>query len=132
MNLRKKRRVTQRFGFTLMEMMAVVAIIVMLAGAATWGFMRYQESSRIGKAKMDLSKINLAVETYYTDHNNNYPDNLQVLTVPEGNAPAYLDEKLLIDPWGRPYRHDFQQRDKTGRVLIWSEGSGKDIRNWDL
>jgi general secretion pathway protein G len=123
----------RRSAFTLMEMMAVVAIIVMLAGMGTWGYMRYLESARENKAKMDITHIGQAVEQYKND-TGNYPDNLQVLTMPMDNKPAFLEAKDLIDPWNQPYVYEPQNLNPaTFRPRIHSNHpgpGGQPISNW--
>ena len=66
MNIRRKR------GFTLIELMIVVAIIAILAAIAVpwWG--RYTYRARRTDGQKILMHIAQAEERYYTDHNN-YP-----------------------------------------------------------
>ena len=53
----RKQKVVPRYGFTLIEMMAVVAIIVMVAGVATVGVMSYMEQAKRGVAKAQRKKL---------------------------------------------------------------------------
>ena len=129
MILRKTNPVT-RGAFTLMEMLVVVAIIVMLAGLSTWGYMRYLETAKSSKAKMDCSHISSAVEAYNIE-TGNYPGSLQELLQPVGSKPAYLSDKDLLDPWNRPYSYDPNSRNSLGKPKIFTrDSSGTEINNW--
>jgi Type II secretion system (T2SS), protein G len=53
-----------------------------------------------------------------------YPETLKRLTEMQQNPriPALLDEKVLLDPWGRPYKYDPKMlTPMTNAPLIWSE-----------
>ena len=131
MVLRTKRRDARR-GFTLMELLVVVAIIVMLAGLGTWSYMRYLEGARESKAKLDITHIGQAVEAYKVD-DGNYPDSLQVLTQPTGDKPAALEAKDLVDPWGQQYVYEpANVNPATFKPKIYSSHTtgGQPISNW--
>ena len=131
MVLRTKRRDARR-GFTLMELLVVVAIIVMLAGLGTWSYMRYLEGARESKAKLDITHISQAVEAYKVD-DGNYPDSLQVLLQPTGDKPAALEAKDIVDPWGQPYVYEPQNvNPATFKPKIYSAHptGGTPISNW--
>jgi general secretion pathway protein G len=132
MTLRKVEKKLPRTGFTLMEMMIVIAIIVMLAGLGAWSYMRYLENAKESKAKLDITKIGQAVESYKIDSQTDYPDNLQILTQPTDNKPAYLEAKDLVDPWGQAYQYEPQNRNpNTLRPRISStHPSTQPIANW--
>jgi general secretion pathway protein G len=131
MTVRKLERKDPRTAFTLMEMMIVIAIIVMLAGLGAWSYMRYLESARESKAKLDITHIGEAVEFYNSD-NADYPENLQILTQPTEGKHAYLEAKDIVDPWGQQYQYEPQNRSPTtGRPRISStHQGGQPIANW--
>jgi general secretion pathway protein G len=131
MVLRNKRR-EARHGFTLMELLVVVAIIVMLAGLGTWSYMRYLEGARESKAKLDVTHIGQAVEAYKVDYGD-YPDSLQSLTQPLDNKPAALEAKDLVDPWGQAYVYEPQNvNPSTFKPKVYSshQTGGQPISNW--
>jgi prepilin-type N-terminal cleavage/methylation domain-containing protein len=59
-----KKLSTKRAGFTLVEIMIVVAIIALLAAIAVPGFLRARKRSQATKVLNDLRMIDSAVEQY--------------------------------------------------------------------
>jgi hypothetical protein len=86
-------------------------------------------------AKAGVKTLDTAIKAHKTTHGD-FPENLEILTMPIDKWPAALEETALIDPWGRPYRYDLSQRNsKNGVPLIYSTGPDPDnksgfIRNW--
>ncbi|MDQ1422198.1 MAG: type pilus assembly protein PilA [Acidimicrobiaceae bacterium] len=59
-----KKLTTKRAGFTLVEIMIVVAIIALLAAIAVPGFLRSRKRSQASKILNDLRLIDAAVDQY--------------------------------------------------------------------
>ncbi|OGY25906.1 MAG: hypothetical protein A2Z24_02385 [Candidatus Woykebacteria bacterium RBG_16_44_10] len=74
------------FGFTLVELLIVIAIIGILISVGLASFRRAQTQTRDGQRKADLENIAGALEQYYSD-NNEYPTSLDDLT---SGARVYL------------------------------------------
>ncbi len=62
-----QRRHQRKGGFTLIELMIVVAIIGILAAIAVPNFMLFQLRSKTGEAKMNLAAIRTAEEGYFAE-----------------------------------------------------------------
>jgi prepilin-type N-terminal cleavage/methylation domain-containing protein len=60
----QKKLTTKRAGFTLVEIMIVVAIIALLAAIAVPGFLRARKRSQASKILNDLRLIDAAVDQY--------------------------------------------------------------------
>lgn len=84
-------------GFTLLELIIVITIIAILAGAVLPYVQQYVEDSRISKAKADLTEIRNALVRFETDQSTPYTDT----TISRLVGP-YLN-KGMADPWGSPY-----------------------------
>jgi type IV pilus assembly protein PilA len=77
-------------GFTLIELMIVVAIIGILAAIAIPNFLKFQARSKTGEAKANLKGIFTSEKSYYQEHDSYSDDMLLVGFDPErGNRYAY-------------------------------------------
>lgn len=69
-------RISQKEGFTLIELMVVVAIIGILMASGILAFSGAQRNARDAKRIADLHAIGTALEQYYADNNGVYPTSL--------------------------------------------------------
>jgi general secretion pathway protein G len=120
----RNRRKNARAAFTLLEILVVVGIIVILAGAATPLLLRHLDQTKIDRAKMDCRVLSDTVSTYKV-HYGDYPASLDMLTQPQadGSLP-YLEPQSLVDPWNRRYEYSPQGQHNAamGKPDIWSNG----------
>ncbi len=75
-------------GFTLVEIMIVVAIIALLAAIAIPNLLRAKISANDALARGTLRTISTASETYATTQSGNYPGNMASLT---GATPPFMN-----------------------------------------
>ena len=61
-------RVFTRRGFTLLELMLVVAIIGTISAIALPVFMRYQHRSKTAEVSTNLGSLRIAEESFFTEH----------------------------------------------------------------
>ena len=77
-------------GFTLVEIMIVVAIIALLAAIAIPNLLRAKISANDALAKATLRTLSTAAETYATANNGTYPTEAELLAPATG--PAYTNK----------------------------------------
>jgi prepilin-type N-terminal cleavage/methylation domain-containing protein len=94
----------RRGGFTLVEIMIVVAIIALLAAIAVPGFLRARKRSQASRILNDLRMIDSAVDQYAIENNKSSG---QVVTtaqwtayIKQGTALYNTGKSLLQTPYG--------------------------------
>lgn len=117
-------------GFSFVEIMAVVIIIGILAGAVAIKFKDYIDKSKVNRARGDIATIVTAVESYYADKGN-YPSNDEGLDA--------LNISTKNDPWGRAYQYNSPGREEDFEIICLgrdgTEGGDSidaDINSWEL
>jgi prepilin-type N-terminal cleavage/methylation domain-containing protein len=79
-------------GFTLVEIMIVVAIIALLAAIAIPNLLRARVTANEAAAQATLRTMSTGFETYAAAHNGNYPSAMADLT---GVTPPYLNDDYV-------------------------------------
>jgi general secretion pathway protein G len=140
---RRYAKVVRR-GFSLVELMVVIVIIGLLAGAVTISVRSYMAAARRNTAKMEISNIASAIDLYYDMEKKGYPkteEGLAVLLQPSNSmADGYLKTKKLNDPWGRPYLYFVPGPEQEPFEVVSYGADGKeggigdnrDVSNLDL
>jgi general secretion pathway protein G len=133
MILQKQQRASsRRRGFTLMEVMVVVAILVILASVASIGVFRYLEDAKLDKAKTDTRTIAEACGGYKLRFGD-YPTSLSQLVQPPDNGRPFLDSPdNIMDPWGREYQYNPAGPNSGGnKPDVWTiTPDNQQIGNW--
>jgi len=124
----------QRGGFTLMEMLIVVAIVAVLAGAGYNYYADILPEARENTARMNLKIVRDAISRYFKD-NMTYPTSLKLLE-------SYLQqpvESVLITPLGGDAKLRLEYNSSADsvsfyeRVYVWADQDsappGKQIRD---
>ena len=127
-------RSTFRAGFTLMELLVVVALLVVLAGTGGVIYMNYLEGAKEDVAKSQVQVLTEAAQMYQIK-TGSYPPDLNTLTQPTADGKvASLETSALIDPWQRPYQYQYPGQHHPGQNKpdVWSTGhdGNQQIGNW--
>ena len=119
-------------GFTLIEILVVVAIIGMLGAVAVPAYMSYLADARITTTRSLIKNIEDACQMYSMKHGGKYPSQLSELQEGDDDNPPLLDGGIE-DPWGNEIK--YEKRGK--RIYLTSfgpdgeEGTEDDITNLD-
>jgi general secretion pathway protein G len=134
----------RRSGFTLMEILIVLAILAVIIGLVLPNFLGAQGKANIDAAKVAVAGVEKACDIYAAHHDTEYPHTIDALLTNPGNDPKwagpYLDKgKVPVDPWGNPIQYQYpgtHQGPGGDRPDIWSMGKDKqsgtqdDVANW--
>ena len=92
--------------FTLLEVMIVLMLLVILAGAVTPAYLNYMKKATVQSATSESKLLADAVEHYYLEVGH-YPSSLEALVSNIDNETRwngpYLNGKLPKDPWDNDY-----------------------------
>jgi len=125
-------------GFTLVELLVVLAIIGLIAAIATPQVLRYLETVKIDTTKAQIKSFENALELYYLD-TGQYPsseEGLAALTTKPAsarvwNGPYIKNAGSFQDAWSTPYQYKSPAESKPFQVLSFgrdrkSGGTGQD------
>ena len=145
--MRTRRAEDRQAGFTFIEIMVAMMILLILIGAAGFTYIRYVSRARVVGAKNQLEAFSIALSAYYLDCGR-YPTAEQGLKalwekpvlepVPSQWSGPYLNKEVPQDPWGRPYEYQnpgpsglpFALRSLGGDGAEGGEGNDQDVLSW--
>ena len=129
-------------GYTLTEMLVVIAIIALIAAVLTPQLMGQMSRSRAKAAQLQLETVASAVELFRTDIGR-YPSEAEglgaLVTDPGSEAwtgPYLKDSKSIIDPWNRPHVYQVDAEGLSFSVgslgadgKVGGSGANRDLRS---
>ena len=132
-------------GFTLLELLVVLAIMGLLAAIIAPQVLRYLGSSRSQSAKIQIQNIDTALQLFRLDVGR-FPTTGEglaaLVTAPQAvanwNGPYLQKASALNDPWQRPY--GYANPGKHGEADVFSlgsdgaeggDGDARDVGNWE-
>jgi general secretion pathway protein G len=112
MSLESGRRMKTRSGFTLIEILVVIAVLAMLAALVAPNVFQHVGTAKDATARSQIELLGGALDAYRLD-NGRYPttdqglDALQVeptlQPLPSNWRGPYLRKDVPLDPWGAPF-----------------------------
>ncbi|MFH1921441.1 MAG: type II secretion system major pseudopilin GspG [Planctomycetota bacterium] len=141
---RKQRR--RRGGFTLIEVLLVLTILVIIASLAVVAYGPIQRSAYIKAADTQIKAFKTPLQAYRLDIGD-FPSTSQglegLLAAPSDLANPdkwfgpYLDSQVVPkDPWGNVYQYEYPSKNQELWPDIWSfgpdgqDGTDDDVGNW--
>ena len=118
-------RVSSRKGFTLIELMIVIAIIAILAAILVPNFIRARAQGQVTSCKSNLKNIGTACEMYATDNAGRYPADLNKLTTPANGQQPYLKQvpKCPSQGTSAPYTASYKSAMNPDVYTVYCSGS---------
>jgi general secretion pathway protein G len=133
-------------GFTLVELLVVLAILGMIVALVTPQVLKYLGRAKTDTAKIEIQTLSNALDLFRLDMQR-YPtqqEGLQALVEPPPGASAdqwrgpYLKQrKLPLDPWRRPYIYrspgehgDYDLYTLGADNAPGGTGEDQDVTNW--
>jgi len=144
-----KLRAAGRGGFTLIELMVVIAVISILAALVGPNVFRNVGTARDAAARSQIELLGAALDSYRLD-NGRYPTSAQGLEtlrtaptiqpLPNNWQGPYLRKEVPLDPWRNPYvflspgevnpkGYDLLSLGADG--VLGGEGEDGDVVSWE-
>ena len=115
-------------GYTLVEILVVLAIIAMIMGMVGPRVIAYLSESKVKTARIQITNLKAAVDLYYLDTGSypNMAEGLEALVnkpqdVSSWNGPYLEIGAVPTDPWGKAYV--YRMPGKIGPYMILSLGA---------
>lgn len=134
------RRLAAR-GFTLVEMLAVIVLIGIVASIVVTQVGKRMDSGKYNAGKAQLQSLGMKIETFALD-NGNPPQRLEDLVRAPGgtgmwNGP-YAKDSDLKDPYGNAFGYKAPGDHDTFDLVFYGkdgrpggDGLNKDVGNWE-
>ena len=128
-------------GFTLLELLVVLAILVLIAGFAAPQALKWLGGAKSDTARVQIEALGTAIDLYKLEVGN-YPEQLEdLVSRPSGsdrwNGPYLKKGSVPKDPWDREYQYTFPGEHGAYDLVSLGadnadggEGENRDITSW--
>ena len=134
-------------GFTFVETIVVIAVILILSAAVSFTAFRYIDQAKTASCRNQIATFKLALQSYYLDCGS-YPTESQSLTalwekpifapIPFSWNGPYIDMEIPKDPWGFDYIYKSPGQNGLAFTIMsygadgkeGGEGNNEDIVSW--
>jgi general secretion pathway protein G len=121
-----------RPGFTIIEVMIVIAIILALSGLVGFALLGRRDDAKLKLAEVDMNNIKSAIKVFRLDFDR-VPSEEEGLAVLWSKAAiqseedqakwkGYLESPLPNDRWGTPWGYRAESQTREGGYDLWSYG----------
>lgn len=144
--MRNIKPLTERFrlifksneGFTLIELMIVIAILAILGAFAVNTFKGVIPNAKITAVKSNFNTFENALEAYSLNHNS-YPTTEEGLQRLVSDGLIKNKKDAILDPWNNPYQYRYPGKFSDSFEIMsfgadgveGGEGANADIKNWE-
>jgi general secretion pathway protein G len=119
---KKMNRSRSRRGFTLMEVLLVLVILMILGSLVVVSYRQVQKGALKRAAKIQIEMLEEGLELYQLNIRR-YPTEedggLHALNQPPNGDAPYLKDPIPLDPWDNEYNYELLDEDN---YRIWSNG----------
>jgi len=135
-------RQLQRAGFTLMEVLLVLVILVILGSIVVPLYTGIQSGAEAKAARAQVDLLEHTIDMYRLNAKK-LPSSLDDLVQRPSDlkedrwaGPYIKDNKELLDPWDNPYKFTPNGKHNSSSYDVWStgpdgqDGNDDDIGNW--
>ncbi|MBN2510579.1 MAG: type II secretion system major pseudopilin GspG [Spirochaetales bacterium] len=147
METKKRTTGNSEDGWTFIETIIVIAIIMILTSSVGFMAFKYVDKAKTAAARSQIETLSLALNSYFFDVKN-FPSAQQGIgalwTRPDGTPQAdgwdgpYIEKEIKTDPWGNEYRYEvpgpnglpFGISSFGADGMEGGEGNNADINSW--
>ncbi len=135
--------IPRRHGFTLTEVLLVLAILGVIAAMVIPNLIGQQKVALVRQTKVNISGFEQIAKQYAVAHDGDFPADVNLMLNPgqsaDGKPMAPFAEKVPKDAWNQPLNYQYpNSKSSIDKPAIWSsgpnkqneEGAGDDINNW--
>ena len=139
-----RRKVQSEEGYSLVELLVVLAIIVLLGTIAVPQLLKYLDRAKQDTAQAQIQSLGSTLDLFKLDVGR-YPtqeEGLDVLVAKPAelagwNGPYLKRKDMLLDPWKRTYRYKLPGEHGDYDLFSYGaddreggDGTNKDVTNW--